>query len=135
MGSRFLILVLSLSLLTASAAHPHSPVHDGGNLMAAQASPYLRSHAGDPVHHPCLGRADGRVFAQLRWWEPTQALGLAWAAPRVPLDELVAATAHLASARRIDFLLLTVRRAEAASVPCRAARAGEVPIVERAIGP
>lgn len=66
MGSRFLILVLSLSLLTASAAHPHSPVHDGGNLMAAQASPYLRSHAGDPVHWRPWGEAALAEAARLK---------------------------------------------------------------------
>ena len=55
-----LVLVMSMGLLTPARAL------EGGNMMAAQASPYLRSHATDPVHWRPWGEAALAEAARLK---------------------------------------------------------------------
>lgn len=89
--------------------------------------------AGDTMRHPCAARGDRQAYAQLRYWEPSHALAIAWAGPEVPLDELVQACLHLASAHSIASLLLALRDSEAGSALASAEPAGETPFLTRSL--
>lgn len=93
--------------------------------------------AGDLGCHPCVCRADGRAYVQLRYWEgdPMDALVLAWAAPSVGMADLCEAAQALAAGRPIERLLLVARSAEALAAASAGAarRAGTYEIWSRSL--
>lgn len=93
--------------------------------------------AGDLGCHPCLCRADGRAYVQLRYWEghSMDALVLAWAAASVGMAELCRAAQGLAAGRPVKRLLLVARSAEAPAAASAGAarRAGTYEIWSRSV--
>lgn len=87
--------------------------------------------AGDTFSHPCLMRSDGQAYVQLRFWEPSQALVVAWSKPEDAIEELLAAAMHLGSICSISFLAIVLRKEDAGSLPEDAESCDEIPVVEK----
>ncbi len=60
------VMALNFQIFADTPTAAHAPAHDGGNMMAAQASPYLKSHASDPVHWRPWGDAALAEAAKLK---------------------------------------------------------------------
>ena len=89
--------------------------------------------ANERWFHPCLVGDDRTAFVQIRYRDSSQALALAWASPKLPMDELIAAAQHLGAGSSVSRLLLALHPEETGYMPEGAEPAGEICVMENAV--